>query len=136
MIILPDCSHCHHYCYSHRMLQSASVGLTSIWAYVDICCQACLPVEWIQPRCFIHFLISEHSPCARHVTGHWRCRDRGPGSALTMVLVEGQQKRLTVCWLIYSLVPPYRPTASILGREPSTQPRAQRSVKLGPCSSR
>lgn len=108
MIILPDCSHCRHYCYSHRtslsMLQSASVGLTSIWA--DICCQPCRPVEWIPPRCFIHFPITEHLPCARHVTGHWRCRDRGLGSALTMVLVEGQQKRLTVCWLIYSLHAP------------------------------
>lgn len=128
MIILPDCSHCHHYCFSRRMLQSASMGLTSIWAYVDICCQTCLPVEWIQPWCFIHFPISEHSPCARH----WRYRDRGPGSALTMVLVEGQQKRLTVCWLIYSLHAPSL-THSLHPRQ-----RAQHSAEgteVGPAGS-
>lgn len=114
MVISHDCYHCHHYCYSHctslSKLQFAYTGLTlSVWAYVDICCKACLPVEWFQAQYFIHSPISKHFPSAGMVLGTGDAGTSKTCPVLTMVLVEGQQKRTTACCSFTPHVPPQDP---------------------------
>lgn len=140
MVNLHDCYHCHHYCYSHRSslskLQFAYAGLTlSVCACIDICCQACLPVEWIQTQYFIHSPISERFPCAGTVLGTGDAGTNKTRPALMMILTEGQQGRLTARGPVYPMC------ATSLTHNLHPRWRAQCSArgavgKLGLCSCR
>lgn len=78
-------------------------------AYIDVCSRPASQKNGPNHNISFFLQLMSICPVLATVLGTGVAETNKIQSALTMVLMEGQQKGFTVCWLLYPMLLPHRP---------------------------